>query len=61
MNLNEDKIALLGQMRANAQLVRTRKKTSPEVASFASEWERKLGEEIAKLEAEQPQPEQVAA
>lgn len=61
MKLNEDKIALLEQFRANAQLVRTRKKTSPEIAAFAVEWENQFGKEIAKLQAEVSHVEQSAA
>lgn len=61
MKLIEDKIALLEQFQANAQLVRTRKKTSPEVATFASEWEARFADEISKLQATVSHVEQSAA
>lgn len=51
--VEDERVAFLRQLLANAKLKRTNKKTAPEVATFASEWEERFTKEIAKLEAEQ--------
>lgn len=59
---NDGKIALLEQLKANAQLARTRKKTDAVTAQFASELEAEFDRRIAELShVEQPQPVKEAA
>lgn len=56
--IEDERVLFLRQLLANATLKRTNKKTPPDVAVFASEWEKRFAEEITRLESEMSHVEQ---